>query len=88
MLAASLGGDRLHTGEGSMDGGAAGLDGDDRVEGPDGSLEGLQVAVLVREHAEVARVNPETDTDMDVLLGGLEPSVPLGLRDNGQECLQ
>ena len=63
-----------------MDRGAAGLDGDDGVEGAHGGLEGLEVAVLVREHAEAVRVDPETDTDVDVLLGRLEPGVALGLQ--------
>ena len=62
-----------------MDRRAAHLDGDDRVEDPDGSLEGLEVAVLVREHAEAALVDAETDSGVDVLLRRLEPRIALGL---------
>lgn len=62
-----------------MDGGAAHLDGDDGVEGADGGLEGLEVAVLVGEDAEVARVDAQTHPGVHVLLGRLEPGVALGL---------
>ena len=63
-----------------MDSRAANLDGDDGVEGADGGLEGLEVAVLVREDTEVARVDAQTDSGVDVLLGRLEPGVTLRLQ--------
>lgn len=63
-----------------MDGGTAGLDSSHRIQGAYRSLEWLQVAVLVGEHAETAGVYSKTDTDVDVLLGGFEPSIPLRLR--------
>ena len=66
-----------------MDSRAAHLDGDDGVEGADRGLEGLEVAVLVREHAEVARVDTQADTGVDILLRGLEPGVTLSLFDSG-----
>ena len=66
-----------------MDGGAAHLDGDDGVEGADGGLEGLEVAVLVREDTEVARVDAQTYSGVHVLLGRLEPGVTLSLCDSG-----
>ena len=63
-----------------MDRGAASLHGDDGVEHANGSLERLQILVLVWEHTEEAVVHPEADTSVDVLLRGLEPGVALGLR--------
>ena len=73
----------LHGGDGGVDRRAADLDGDDGVEGADGGLEGLEVAVLVREDTEVARVDAQTDSGVDVLLGRLEPGVTLSLCDSG-----
>ena len=67
-----------------MDGGAASLDGDDGVEHANGSLERLQILVLVWEHTEEAVVHPEADTSVDVLLRGLEPRISLGLARAGQ----
>ena len=70
----------LHASQGGVDGGAASLDSDDGVECTHRSLERLEVAVLVGENAEAAWVYTKTNTDMDVLLGRLEPGVALGLR--------
>ena len=67
-----------------MDGGAADLDGDDGVEHANGSLERLQILVLVWEHTEDDVVHPEANTSVDVLLRGLEPRISLGLARAGQ----
>ena len=72
----------VHGREGGVDGGAAHLDGDDGVEGADCGLEGLEVAVLVRQDAKVASVDAETDSGVEILLGRLEPGVPLCLFTN------
>lgn len=71
-----------HSAEGSMDGGAADLDGDDGVERADGGLEGREEVVLVREDAEVAGLDAQADTGGDVLLGRLEPRVALRLLED------
>ena len=63
-----------------MNGRTADLDGDDGVQDADGGLEGLEVDVLVGEHAEEAGVDTEADTGVDVLLRGLEPRVALSLK--------
>lgn len=68
-----------------MDSRAAHLDRDDGVEGADGGLKGFEVAVLVGEDTEVACVDTETDTGVDILLGRLEPGVTLSLLDS--ECV-
>lgn len=51
-----------------MNGGTADFDGYDRVEGPDGRLEGLEIPVFVWEHTEMTSVHPKADTGVDVLL--------------------
>lgn len=60
------------------------LDGDDGVEDADSGLEGLEVAVLIGEDAEVVVGNAEADAGVNVLLGGLEPCVTLCLHT--KEC--
>ena len=70
----------LHASQGGVDGGAASLDSDDGVECTHRSLERLEVAVLVGENAEAAWVYTKTNTDMDVLLGRLEPRITLSLQ--------
>ena len=69
----------VHSTQGSVDGCAADLDRDDGVEDAHGGLEGLEVGVVVGEDAEATTTDPETDTGVDVLLGGLEPGVALRL---------
>ena len=65
-----------------MDGCAAQLDRRDGIKGADGRLEGLEVAVLVGEDTEATRVYAKADAGVHVLLGGLEPGIPLSLFDN------
>lgn len=62
-----------------MNGGAADLDGDDGIERSDGSLKRFEVRVFVWEDTEAASVNPQADTGMHVLCGGLKPRATLGL---------
>ena len=70
-----------HSGQRSMDSGAASLHRDDGVEDSDGGLEGLEILVLVREDTEMVVVHPQTNARVDVLLRGLEPRIPLCLRE-------
>ena len=72
----------VHSRQGSMDGRAAHLDGDDGVEDPNGSLEGLEVAVLVRKDTELVVRHAEADSGVHVLFRGLEPGIPLRLPEN------
>lgn len=69
----------LHHGERSMDGRASNLYGNDRVEDTDSGLEGLEIVVLVGENTKTTVVYTETDTGVNVLLGGFEPGISLGL---------
>ena len=62
-----------------MDGGAANLDSHNRVESTNGSLKWLQKTVLVGKNTELSIVYTQTHTGVDVLLGGFEPSISLGL---------
>ena len=62
-----------------MDSRTAYLDSDNGVQNADRSLERLQEAVLVREHAVLARLDTKADSCVDVLGGGLEPCVALRL---------
>ena len=49
------------------------------------AFERLEVWVIIREHAESAIVGAETDTRLDVLCCGVEPSIKGCLRDeNGK----
>lgn len=75
-----------HRRKGGMDGCTANLDCHDRVESSHRRLEWLQVAVLVREDAEVSCGDPKADTRMYVLLRGLEPSVGLCLHIENVRC--
>ena len=59
---------RLHCGERRMDRGTSNLDSHDRVELPHGSLEGLEVVVLVGEDPETPVVYAQTYTCVYVLL--------------------
>ena len=70
--------DGVRCGQGRVDGGAAELDCDDRVQEADRGLKRLQVGVLVRKDAEDPWLYAETDPDVNVLFGRLEPSVSLG----------
>jgi hypothetical protein len=72
-------GGNVHSAEGDVNGGAAHFDGDDGIEDTHGGLKGLQEAVLVREHAVLPGLDTKADACMDVLCGGLEPSVTLSL---------
>ena len=62
-----------------MNSGTADLDRDDGVQRAHGCLEWLEVGVVVGEDAEATTTDPETDTGVDVLLGGLEPGIALRL---------
>ena len=62
-----------------MDGGAADLDSNGRVQDTNRSLEGLEAEVLVGEDAVLAAVDAERNADGDVVLIGAEPGVTLGL---------
>ena len=64
-----------------MNRGAANFDCSNGIQYPDGTFERLEVWVLVRKHAESAIVDAKTDTRMNVLLCGLEPSVRGSLLD-------
>ena len=68
-----------HSAECSVDGGAANLDRDDGVQCAHGSLEGLQMRVLIGEDTEETVVDTKADAGVDVLFRGLEPSITLGL---------
>ena len=63
----------------------ADLDRDDWVQRADRRLEGLQVGVVVREHAETTSTDSKTHTRIDVLLGWLEPSITLSLPGNERQ---
>ena len=62
-----------------MDSRAADLDRDDGIEDAHGGLEGLEVAVLVGEDAELVVGHAEADPGVHVLLRGLEPGIALRL---------
>ena len=64
-----------------MNGGTPDFHSGDGVQHPDGTLERLEVRVLVREHAKSALVDAKADARMNVLLRGLEPSIARGLSD-------
>jgi hypothetical protein len=51
-----------------MDGGAPVLDCDDRIECAHCSLEGFEVPVLIREHAETARIYTQANTGLYIFL--------------------
>lgn len=70
-------------GEGSVNGSATNFHGGDRVQDLDGTLERFEIRVLVREHAESALVDAKTNTRVNVLLRGLEPSIAGSLCDRG-----
>ena len=55
------------------------LDGNEWIQGPDRELKGLEEAVLVGEHTELASRDTQANAGMNVLSRRLEPSVPLGL---------
>ena len=67
----------VHCGQRSMDSRAADLDGHERVEDANGGLEGDEVAILIGKNAKLSRLDTEADSSRDVLLGWLEPCVPL-----------
>lgn len=67
----------VHCGQRSMDSRAPDLDGHERVEDADGGFKGDEVAILVGEDAELSRLDTKADSSRDVLLGRLEPCVPL-----------
>ena len=75
----------LHSAQRHVDSRAAYLDSDDGVQDADCSLERLQEAVLVREHAVLARLDTEADACVDVLGGRLEPCVALCLQKSKAE---
>ena len=78
----------VHSGQRSMDGCAANLDRDRRIEDAHGGLERLQPEVLVWEDAILAIVDAESDTDGDVVFVGAEPGVTLCLlEDVVEECV-
>ena len=58
-----------------MNSGAADLHGSDGIQDPNGTLKRLEIRILVREHAESALVDAKTNTGMNVLFCGLEPSI-------------
>ena len=64
-----------------MDCSAANLDSYDRIEDADSRFERCEEVVLVGEDTEVARFDTKTDTSGGVLLRGLEPRIPLCLRE-------
>ena len=68
-----------HASQSSVHSRAANLDCHDRVQRTYGSLEGFEVTGFIREHTEVAVVNPQTNTSRDGFLGGLKPGITLGL---------
>ena len=59
---------------------AAHFDGDDGVQCTDGSLEWLQVPVLIRKHTKLPRTNAEANARMNVLCRRLQPRVTLCLQ--------
>lgn len=58
-----------------MNSSAANFYGSDGVQNPDSTLKRLEIGVLVREHAESALVDAKTNTRMNILFCGLEPSI-------------
>ena len=58
-----------------MNGSAADFHGSDRVQDLDNMLKRFEIRVLVREYSESPLVDAKTNTRMDVLLCGLEPSI-------------
>lgn len=67
-----------------MNSGAPHLNSNDRIEEANSSLEGFQVAVLVREHPEASIVDTKTYTCVNVFFGRLEPGIALGLQRDAQ----
>ncbi len=65
-----------------MDGCAADLDSDSRVQSTHRGLEGLEPEVLVGEQTVLATVDAEGDSDGDVVLIGAEPGVTRGLLED------
>ena len=51
-----------------MDGSASDFYGNDGVENANGSLEWLEVTILVGENTKASVVHPKADTSMNVLL--------------------
>ena len=63
----------VHVPDGGLDTCIPNLDGDDRVELSDGSLEGDEKSVFVREHAEEAILDTHGDACGQGLLWGHKP---------------
>lgn len=68
-----------------MDGCAANLDSDRRIEDTYGGLEGFEPEVLVGEQAVLAALDTEGDSYGDVVLVGAEPGIALGLLEDVME---
>ena len=68
-----------------MDGRAADLDSDGRVQSTHSGLEGLETEVLVGEQTVLATVHAKGDSDGDVVLIGAEPGVALCLLEDVME---
>jgi hypothetical protein len=71
-------------GESSVDGSATDFHGSNGVQDLDGTLERLEVRVLVREHAKSTLVDTKADPRVNILFCRLEPGIARGLWE--QSC--